>query len=67
MEWTKSQGLDYPYDPHDDREDTGVEQPRVVRGGWFRDDARDLRTTARYATFSRDAETFIGFRCADSP
>jgi len=67
LEWTNSQGFDYPYDPLDGREDTGIEQPRVIRGGWFRDDYAGLRTTARFSWFSRQSERFIGFRCAASP
>jgi formylglycine-generating enzyme required for sulfatase activity len=46
-EWTRSVYKDYPYDPEDGREDLGAEGPRVLRGGAFHLDRRDVRCAFR--------------------
>ena len=61
-EWTLS-----PYQPDDGRNAIDVSEPRVVRGGSFISDAKDVRCAMRYSDklgfFGRNR----GFRVVASP
>jgi formylglycine-generating enzyme required for sulfatase activity len=50
-EWTRSVYAGYPYDPQDGREDPGAAAARVIRGGAFHYDARQVRSAHREHRF----------------
>lgn len=63
-EWTRSLKRDYPYDISDDRENTTLDEPRVLRGGSWQADAnfQTLRPAYRYAENADFEYDTIGFR-----
>jgi formylglycine-generating enzyme required for sulfatase activity len=68
-EWTRSLDRPYPYDPDDGREniDTGGDDlPRVVRGGSFGANVRDVRCAVRLKE-SPDHVSLCGFRVTVVP
>jgi formylglycine-generating enzyme required for sulfatase activity len=68
-EWTSSASEAYPYKGDDGREAMNYSADRVTRGGAHDSPIRELRTTWRGATVSRNpmaGHHGIGFRCAQS-
>ena len=46
-EWTTTVLRQYPYSPHDGREDPESELSRVIKGGWWRSHKEDVSAIAR--------------------
>ena len=67
LEWTSSLLFDYPYDAEDGREDPNSRDARVVRGGGFFDNARDVRSANRNYGNPETRLSYIGFRVVASP
>ena len=65
-EWTCSLPWEYPYNPHDGREnlDTSDDDPRVLRGGAFWLDHQFVRCACRYMDVARGVYGGVGFRVA---
>jgi formylglycine-generating enzyme required for sulfatase activity len=65
-EWTRSVLRPYPYIPADGREDlrTSNREHRVLRGGAFHDEGRDVRAASRRTV---TIDHFNGFRVVVSP
>jgi formylglycine-generating enzyme required for sulfatase activity len=61
-EWTWSLKEDYPYDPEDGREDADAEGRRVVRGGSFNNNDRNVRCAYRNRNNPNNTNTNNGFR-----
>ncbi len=61
-EWTHSLFMKYPYRSGDGREDANAPGPRVLRGGSFDDDLRDVRCAARLAARPDSRNERAGFR-----
>jgi len=69
-EWTASKwGMDarkpdfgYPYDSKDGREEPDGPDARVVRGGSFDDNGRDVRCASRVRDLPPDFLNYGGFR-----
>ena len=68
-EWTRSAYRDYPYDPHDGREDlsAGNDVARVLRGGAFYGYRRSVRCASRYWGYPYLWDWYYGFRVASVP
>jgi len=65
-EWTQSLYKSYPYDPLDGREDLESDGVRVLRGGAFYNEARDIRCAFRIWVFPEYCCKNFGFRVAMS-
>jgi len=66
-EWTSSLYKSYPYDAEDGRENLGLADSRVLRGGsWFNYE-NYLRSASRSGYNPTDANLSFGFRCSRSP
>lgn len=63
-EWCSSLQSQYPYQADDGREDTNVSGARVVRGGSFLDEPREVRCAYRLGRLPNSRERTIGFRVA---
>jgi formylglycine-generating enzyme required for sulfatase activity len=63
-EWTRSQYVDYPYDPNDGREDLRASEKvlRVLRGGSFTSDRRQVRCACRDRATPLYGNRGYGFR-----
>jgi hypothetical protein len=63
-EWTRTLWAQYPYDPNDGREDPDVEDDirRVLRGGAFDNEAKDIRCAYRINNVPTAIGPMIGFR-----
>ncbi|MFQ5615559.1 MAG: formylglycine-generating enzyme family protein, partial [Anaerolineales bacterium] len=61
-EWTSTLFKDYPYREGDGREDPDTGDPRVVRGGSFGDDYRDVRCAVRLPSLPDSRHHRGGFR-----
>ena len=61
-EWTRSNYRPYPYADDDGRNGGGVDEPKVARGGSFRDRPRDAGATVRRAYASWQTVYDVGFR-----
>jgi formylglycine-generating enzyme required for sulfatase activity len=67
-EWTRSLERPYPYDPLDGREGIGENSKfRVVRGGSFFLNFRNVRCAFRYRFRPVERVDLIGFRVVLSP
>ena len=65
-EWCSSLHAQYPYRPDDGREAMGVEGSRVLRGGsWFNDE-RNVRAALRDRIDPSIRDNNVGFRCAST-
>lgn len=62
-EWTSSLYRPYPFRLTDGREDPKAAGVRAVRGGSWRNEARNLRLSARSSFVPTRTADFIGFRC----
>ncbi len=69
LEWTRSEYVDYPYNPNDGREnlEASSDKSRVLRGGSFFSSLRSVRcaSRSRYDPDGRDYD--VGFRVLLSP
>ncbi len=66
-EWTRSNYLDYPYNPDDGREELDNNDPRVLRGGAFSDDQDVVRCASR-SRLNPDLRNYhVGFRVVVVP
>lgn len=63
-EWTSSRYAPYPYDAEDGREDPAGPGSRVLRGGSYNHDMRQVRCAARDAMAAGVQDVYIGFRVA---
>ena len=63
-EWTNSLLRPYPYQPNDGRESATKPGPRVVRGGSYNHDLRQIRCAARDGMAAGVRDVYIGFRVA---
>ncbi len=63
-EWTRSLYRKYPYDPDDGREDLDGTDARVLRGGSWINNRRDVRAAVRFPDFFLNG---IGIRVVFSP
>jgi len=61
-EWARSNYRPYPYADDDGRNGGGVDEPKVARGGSFRDRPRDAGATVRRAYASWQTVYDVGFR-----
>lgn len=61
-EWTRSAYRPYPYDEHDGRNDAEPAEPRVARGGSWRDCPADCRAACRFPYRSYQPVYNVGFR-----
>jgi formylglycine-generating enzyme required for sulfatase activity len=66
-EWTRSIFRDYPYDPEDGCESLEGDEPRVLRGGAFRNSPRLVRCAVRFNNDPDDWSISIGLRVVVSP
>ena len=66
-EWTSSLIEDYPYSAADGREDMNSRKSRVLRGGSFYNDAKNVRTTYRLSLTPDYRYIASGFRVAVTP
>jgi len=66
-EWTRSILAPYPYDPSDGREHADVPRPRVVRGGAFSSEHRDVRCSSRFGLDPYRRLDLVGFRVVVAP
>jgi formylglycine-generating enzyme required for sulfatase activity len=65
-EWVSSVYRDYPYNLTDGREDLGVIDNRVLRGGSWFNSPDFLRSTERIGAIPSLSDGTVGFRCARS-
>jgi formylglycine-generating enzyme required for sulfatase activity len=65
-EWTSSLAHPYPYDTNDGREDPAQGEARIVRGGSYPHEARDVRAADRHCFVPGTNCVYIGFRVARS-
>jgi formylglycine-generating enzyme required for sulfatase activity len=63
-EWTSSLYRRYPYRADDGREDPRLSEPRVLRGGSYNHDLRQIRCAARDQMAAGARDVYIGFRVA---
>lgn len=63
-EWCNSQYQKYPYQVNDGREDLDIWGTRVVRGGNYLSQARNLRSSHRHPLHITAKDMYIGFRVA---
>ena len=63
-EWTNSLFRRYPYRPDDGRESLSAPGTRVVRGGSYNHDLRQIRCAARDEMVAGARDVYIGFRVA---
>ena len=61
-EWTNSLFRRYPYQPNDGRESVTAPGQRVVRGGSYNHDLRQIRCAARDGMAAGVRDVYIGFR-----
>ena len=61
-EWTRSSYRPYPYADDDGRNSDAAEEPKVVRGGSFRDRPRDAGAAVRRAYAAWQSVYDVGFR-----
>ncbi len=65
-QWTSSLHKNYPYYPHDGRENQTIPASRILRGGSFligaRYVAKEVRCAARFSAVQDDYSNDIGFR-----
>lgn len=61
-EWSSSGKAPYPYKADDEREDAGVEQARVLRGGSWTHNLSSARSLRRFSTHPDFRFSFFGFR-----
>jgi formylglycine-generating enzyme required for sulfatase activity len=66
-EWCQSLEKSYPYHAGDGREDLSSKSPRVLRGGAFDDDGRDMRCACRLGDYPDNWDYSIGFRVVIAP
>ncbi len=68
LEWTRSEYVDYPYNPNDGREnlEASSDNSRVLRGGSFGNTSGLVRCAARSWNYS-DRGSLVGFRVLLSP
>jgi serine/threonine-protein kinase len=66
-EWMSSLYKDYPYDATDGREDLDAEGDRVLRGGAFLNESRDVRCTHRTGAQPDGGDWDNGFRVVVAP
>ncbi|MCS6880446.1 MAG: SUMF1/EgtB/PvdO family nonheme iron enzyme [Oscillochloridaceae bacterium] len=68
-EWTRSEYRDYPYDPHDGREDGAAPAQKsfTLRGGSWAAQPIVLRAACRLQTAPDDHNVSVGFRLARHP
>ena len=66
-EWTSSLYLAYPYDPGDGREDMSSRKARVLRGGSYYNDSKNVRSAYRLNLYPDYRYTASGFRVAVGP
>ena len=64
FEWTSTLYKPYPYTITDGREDLSAGGARVLRGGSWNGDARELRSLYRSRNDQTSQNKFLGFRCA---
>lgn len=63
-EWVSSRFLPYPYVATDGREDSTIDNTRIVRGGSWADSDTGVAASRRYSLLDTDLSGNIGFRCA---
>lgn len=63
-EWVSSRYLPYPYVATDGREDSTIDNTRLVRGGSWADSDTGVAASRRYSLLDTDLSGNIGFRCA---
>ena len=61
-EWTRSAARSYPYAAHDGRNQTESDDPRIVRGGSWRDRPKRARSSFRLAYRPYQRVYNVGFR-----
>ncbi|MDS4042756.1 MAG: SUMF1/EgtB/PvdO family nonheme iron enzyme [Candidatus Competibacter sp.] len=61
-EWTRSHYGDYPYDPHDGRNNIDTDDPFVVRGGSWYYVRQDARAVCRFKLLPDHFGDGLGFR-----
>lgn len=66
-EWTSSLYKLYPYVVTDGREDLSASGSRVIRGGSWNNNPRNLRSTNRNRNEPTNRNNTVGFRCAQNP
>jgi formylglycine-generating enzyme required for sulfatase activity len=67
-EWVSSLNYQYPYSIYDGRENLiDKNNPRVVRGGSWYDDASNVRASYRSGVDPSKSYNSVGFRCTHSP
>jgi len=66
-EWCRTQYKPYPYQAGDGREDLPVYDRRVVRGGSFIYDKRDVRCAVRFRSNPNHWDWHVGFRVVLAP
>jgi formylglycine-generating enzyme required for sulfatase activity len=66
-EWVSSLYQPYPYNASDGREDLSALGNRVLRGGSWGNDNRNVRSAYRYWYLPMFRNSLIGFRCARTP
>lgn len=66
-EWTNSAYEKYPYDASDGREEfKAIDEPRVMRGGSWRNNNSEVRSANRSGDMPIAAYSSVGVRCARS-
>jgi serine/threonine-protein kinase len=65
-EWTSSLAQAYPYHADDGREDPTKGEARIVRGGSYTHDARNIRAADRHSFVPGTQCVYLGFRVARS-
>ena len=63
-EWTSSLSRAYPYNKNDGRENPAVGESRIVRGGSYTHDARNIRAADRHSFVPGTRGVYLGFRVA---
>ncbi len=66
-EWTNSLARPYPYAADDGREDPTSSAARVVRGGSYTHNAREIRAADRHSFVPGTPCVYLGFRVARTP
>ncbi|MBN1121762.1 MAG: SUMF1/EgtB/PvdO family nonheme iron enzyme [Anaerolineae bacterium] len=61
-EWTSSLARDYPYKPDKERENIGASGPRILRGGAYDNQRRQIHCTQRRPVEPHAYVPLIGFR-----
>jgi formylglycine-generating enzyme required for sulfatase activity len=66
-EWTRSIWKNYPYNPQDGRETRSGDSPRVLRGGAFNNNRRNVRCAYRNRNDPNNHNRNMGFRAGVFP